>query len=126
MNSEHTTGVWTVRPATGDGDNIVATLSTNGARINTRLFEITSATKPTPADQKANARLIARAPEMYAALNEIAELLSDYPDAQRDDSKAHLALTTARNQLAPCHFHDFEVPLFGMGKQQPAQKGTQP
>ena len=115
MNSKHTTGVWTVRPATGDGDNIIATLATNGARINTCLFEITAPAKPTPADQKANARLIARAPEMYAALTEIAELLSTYPDAQRGNSKAHLALTKARNQLAPCHFHDFEVPLFGMG-----------
>lgn len=31
------------------------------------------------------------------------------------NSKAHLALMKARNQLAPCHFHDFEVPLFGIG-----------
>jgi hypothetical protein len=115
MQSKHTPGPWTVRPATGEGDNIVTTLATSGARINTRLFEITADANPTPADQKANARLIARAPEMYEALNEIADLLTTHPDARRGNSIIHLALTKARARLAPCHFHDFEVPTYGMG-----------
>ena len=64
-----TLGPWRVVKATGDG-NIVASLATNGARINTRLFDVLADAKVMNGSQDANARLIAAAPTMLAALRD--------------------------------------------------------
>ena len=71
----NTPGPWTFRGATGEG-HVIATLASNGASINTCLFEITTATpnRPRNDEQVDNARLLASAPELMEALADILNL----------------------------------------------------
>lgn len=50
-------------------------------------------------EDEANARLIAAAPDLLAALREV-EMLSEHPDASRGNSKVHFVLHRARAAIA--------------------------
>jgi len=108
----NTPGPWTFRGATGEG-RVIAALTSNGATINTRLFEITASlpNRPRNDEQADNARLIASAPELMEALAELIERC-EYPQNGLDLSATHdgvtncYALAKARAALARSPYYN--------------------
>lgn len=89
MNTQHTSGPWWFSKIANNYDQ----------------YSIYSEGDPrrdlaSSVDGKANALLIAAAPEMIAALTEIEDQLFGHPDRDVGNSKVHYAWHKARNAIA--------------------------
>lgn len=84
--TKHTPGPWRIRPVdygVETRENFIQVLrvvSADGSKLISRLTEYSHAAATE--EEKANARLIAAAPELLRALKEIAEIGGNLPDAR--------------------------------------------
>ena len=81
MNTKHTPGPWEVQT-----DRYTVTAQKPGAPYTFVVAECPGYAK----EREPNARLIAAAPEMYAALKWAGEILAEYVTAQTDAEREHL------------------------------------